>query len=639
MADAANLEAGKPQVVSARPKTNVDAAERRLWALYSEEAGKYDNGLALNWKGDMDSILIFAGLFTASVTAMIVESYKLLKPDSGDQTVALLTQISQQLAHISNVTNPALPIINSESFRPTTSIVICNFLFFLSLGFTLLCAIGATLVEQWVRQYLQETQSGTAADNARVRQYLYQGIVRFRMLEVVEAIPFLLHISLFLFFAGLCVYLYPINRIIGALCIFIFLVCLILYLIPSLTPIIERSCPYRTPLTTIFWRLLQSLPDSLGRYEAFKSIPQRSEGNLTEARVVMVTSDSEALRQRDHDAIGWLVKSRMDDTGIQALCEVLPLLSTGDFLGHHDLLFNLLDQPVMLGHRIVSVLGDPSHKHLQSSQVLQRNMSCFEAVWTILHTTLMKRSRGCFLPLRDGSYVWFDLGNTLRGTLHMRSDSKYLIVSTKAYIWSQVMWELRVQLQEVSSETGFIEFVTRTRGLLTLDRQSLVNMFQSERVFCSFLAKLNSMLERLRSLSHTDASYNLVEKRQRLSDDIDSLSRSVLVDYMIHVLQDEFAAPYEFFFVTAATVLSVVEPTRDISLDVGSAWFAEMKESVKAVNNIRLFQTGTMTSLLQRVEKMVTLPGLDVAYASPFRLILDALHQVLCDEFNGSRHI
>ncbi|KAJ7595250.1 hypothetical protein C8J56DRAFT_921933 [Mycena floridula] len=53
---------------------NVQAPPTINRGLYSEEAEKYDKGLALNWKGDMDAILIFAGLFTASVTAMIVES-------------------------------------------------------------------------------------------------------------------------------------------------------------------------------------------------------------------------------------------------------------------------------------------------------------------------------------------------------------------------------------------------------------------------------------------------------------------------------------------------------------------------------------------------------------------------------------
>ncbi|KAJ7595278.1 hypothetical protein C8J56DRAFT_732597, partial [Mycena floridula] len=94
--------------------------------------------------------------FTASMTAIIVKSHKMLKADSGDQTVTLLAQISQQLVHISDpaaaLTSSPL-ITHDEPFHPATSVVICNFLFFLSLGFMLLCALSVTLVEQWVRQY------------------------------------------------------------------------------------------------------------------------------------------------------------------------------------------------------------------------------------------------------------------------------------------------------------------------------------------------------------------------------------------------------------------------------------------------------------------------------------------------------
>ncbi|KAJ7137480.1 hypothetical protein C8R43DRAFT_854146, partial [Mycena crocata] len=67
------------------------------WAIYVSEAEKYDKGLVESWKSDMEGILIFAGLFSASLTAFLIESYKTLVPDPTDKTVDLLAQISQQL--------------------------------------------------------------------------------------------------------------------------------------------------------------------------------------------------------------------------------------------------------------------------------------------------------------------------------------------------------------------------------------------------------------------------------------------------------------------------------------------------------------------------------------------------------------
>jgi hypothetical protein len=135
----------------------------------------FDKARFETWKGDMEGILIFvrtsttlsvvetvcslqSGLFSASVTAFIIESYKNLKPDSGEATVALLAHISQQLAAASNGSHiNAFPSHNS--FQPTSSTLRVNTFWFLSLTFSLTCALAATLVEQWARHYLREIEN------------------------------------------------------------------------------------------------------------------------------------------------------------------------------------------------------------------------------------------------------------------------------------------------------------------------------------------------------------------------------------------------------------------------------------------------------------------------------------------------
>lgn len=86
-----------------------------------------------------------AGLFSAIVTAMIVESYTNLMPDPNDRTVALLLQISMQLG--GNTSAIAAPIIGA--FHPTPSALRVNMFWFLSLCLGLTCALAATLVQQW----------------------------------------------------------------------------------------------------------------------------------------------------------------------------------------------------------------------------------------------------------------------------------------------------------------------------------------------------------------------------------------------------------------------------------------------------------------------------------------------------------
>ncbi|KAJ7658008.1 hypothetical protein B0H17DRAFT_955434, partial [Mycena rosella] len=130
---------------------DLDASCVKLWSVYISEAEKYDKALVESWRGDMDGMLIFAGLFSASLTAFIIESYKTLTPDSGNITAAMLAQISNQLAASASGTTFEAPPA-AVFIVPATSII-CNILWFISLGLSLSCALIATLVEQWARDF------------------------------------------------------------------------------------------------------------------------------------------------------------------------------------------------------------------------------------------------------------------------------------------------------------------------------------------------------------------------------------------------------------------------------------------------------------------------------------------------------
>jgi hypothetical protein len=66
----------------------------------------------------------------------------------------------------------------------------------------------------------------------------------------VEVIPFLLHLSLFLFFGGLIAFLQPVNPIL------VYLICGVLgafitvYFTLTVLPLIALDSPYKNPLST-----------------------------------------------------------------------------------------------------------------------------------------------------------------------------------------------------------------------------------------------------------------------------------------------------------------------------------------------------------------------------------------------------
>ncbi|KAJ7121926.1 hypothetical protein C8R46DRAFT_1203557 [Mycena filopes] len=233
-----------------------ELAGSELWTVYISEAEKYDKALVERWKSDMEGLLIFAGLFSASLTAFLIESYKTLSPDQGAITITILAQISRQLDGQANAVDVSQLLVNT----PTQAAIACNVLWFISLGFSLSCALIATLVEQWSRDFIQATEMRPSPIiRARIFAYLYFGLQRLGMHTIVQFIPFLLHMSLFLFFAGLIAFLFPINIVLGAIAAMLFGSISITYLVFTVMPLVASDSPYRTPLSAIAWRLYHRL--------------------------------------------------------------------------------------------------------------------------------------------------------------------------------------------------------------------------------------------------------------------------------------------------------------------------------------------------------------------------------------------
>ncbi|KAJ7075554.1 hypothetical protein B0H15DRAFT_791717, partial [Mycena belliarum] len=236
-------------------KAESKQASAKLWSIYVDEAQRYDTALVESWKADMEGMLIFSGLFSASLTAFLIESYKTLQEDSGTLTVELLSQL---VAVATNSTVTPTSSTKNETFQPETSSLICNTLWFISLCLSITCALLATLVEQWAREFLHKTEKRPSPiRRARVFSFLYFGVHRFGMHGVVDLIPLLLHVSLILFLAGLIAFLVPINQVMVVL-IGVFLgVFLMLYCVLTLLPLVMLDSPYHTPFSGPVWNLVQ----------------------------------------------------------------------------------------------------------------------------------------------------------------------------------------------------------------------------------------------------------------------------------------------------------------------------------------------------------------------------------------------
>ncbi len=88
---------------------------------------------------------------------------------------------------------------------------------------------------------------------AHVREYFARGARRFGISGLVDVLPFLLLISILLFFAGLVVFAFRANHVVAYFTLAIVAFCLLSYLTLTLTPLISHDCPYHTPLTSLLW--------------------------------------------------------------------------------------------------------------------------------------------------------------------------------------------------------------------------------------------------------------------------------------------------------------------------------------------------------------------------------------------------
>jgi hypothetical protein len=208
-----------------------------------------------------------AGLFSAALTAFVVDSKQDLKPSPADETVyylrqhsTILSQISVQLSSIApQVAIPSTPPPPFPPFSPLASDIRVNAFWFMALAFSLLAALLAILVQQWVRNYLHVFQRySDTLKSSRLRQYLYEGCDGWYMLMVAEVVPGFLHISLFLFFAGLGDSLLNINTKVALSTIVPIGVSGLLYIFTTFAPIIYPQSPYQNSFSRIFWYLFQN---------------------------------------------------------------------------------------------------------------------------------------------------------------------------------------------------------------------------------------------------------------------------------------------------------------------------------------------------------------------------------------------
>jgi hypothetical protein len=115
-------------------------------------------------------------------------------------------------------------------------------------------ALLAVFVQQWAQSYLRATQARlTPRKRARLRSFHAEGIERLHFAGVTRAVPTLIHVSLFLFFSGLTIFLFNIHHTVFNIVLIWLGLCVVGYAFITLMPIFCQDSPYYSPLTSSVW--------------------------------------------------------------------------------------------------------------------------------------------------------------------------------------------------------------------------------------------------------------------------------------------------------------------------------------------------------------------------------------------------
>jgi Family of unknown function (DUF6535) len=146
--------------------------------------------------------------------------------------------------------NSSLGPYSPSEFSPPTDIIIVNALFYASLGIMLLAAFIAMLIKSWVREFDRHlSRMSIPEQRAKTREFRNQGVLLWKLPEMVALLPFLIQLSLLLFSIGLVVFLFGISNISCGITTAILGIGVLFYAITTSISITVTSSPFRSPLS------------------------------------------------------------------------------------------------------------------------------------------------------------------------------------------------------------------------------------------------------------------------------------------------------------------------------------------------------------------------------------------------------
>ncbi|ESK86040.1 hypothetical protein Moror_9418 [Moniliophthora roreri MCA 2997] len=257
-----------------KPTENVDKEKKptrtESWEKMLKEVSRHDEDMVKGWRDDIDTLLVFAGLFSAVVTAFVIESYQWLDEDPADITVTLL----MQLVSVQVNGSQSASFVPTQ-FKPDASSIRINVFWFLSLILSLTSALFGLLCKQWVREHQRDTTTRTPGEALALRQLRRDSFEKWGVSSFLSALPILLEVALLFFFVGVLDLLWNRHRVPFFVCFVAISFSAGLYFLTALLPTLmvprdqtndisdrrfnrlsyQFICPYKSPQAWLVYRL------------------------------------------------------------------------------------------------------------------------------------------------------------------------------------------------------------------------------------------------------------------------------------------------------------------------------------------------------------------------------------------------
>ena len=329
-----------------------------------------------NWKEEIDTLLVFvrvtdvcapnvyltgqqAGLFSAIVTAFLIESYRWLSQNPEDAAVKLLAEISSKLnGNIPTRGLEGFPVLATDvvPFSASLSAIVINSLWFVSLVAALSSAFIGILVKQWLREYMRPV-STTPIDALSLRQLDYQALKDWGVVEIISFLPLLLQLSLALFLVGLLYLLWTLHNVVAGILTVVVATVFVFYTATTVLPALQQSsCPYKSPQSWLFLRTTTSINKLIFGETGTKF---RSWRDL-DIRPLRRTS----LTKRTMDALLWIDKVVWDTEVLNSIGLCLADLRTG-----------FSDPALQFAHRVMAHRAGTSVEVLRNTVLTSNSYS------------------------------------------------------------------------------------------------------------------------------------------------------------------------------------------------------------------------------------------------------------------------